>query len=40
MILVDEWLLSKADATDKDRRHIMGFYYKHRGTAPEFAVAT
>ncbi|MDX9893881.1 MAG: hypothetical protein RBS34_00445 [Desulfofustis sp.] len=26
--------------TDEDRRHIMGFYYKHRGTAPKFAVAT
>ena len=25
--------------TDAERRHIMGFYYKHRGTAPEFAVA-
>lgn len=24
---------------DEKRRHIMGYYYKHRGTAPEFAVA-
>lgn len=24
---------------DEQRRHIMGYYYKHRGTAPEYAVA-
>jgi len=24
---------------DAKRRHIMGYYYKHRGTVPEFAVA-
>lgn len=30
---------SRLGWTDEDRRHIMGFYYKHRGSVPEFVVA-